>query len=975
MPVRPRADVELCCPVRGESVGGVVAMLRVGVLGPIEVSFDQRPVRLGPKLVELLSVLLVEAGSAVPAERIVELLWGDPAPEGARATLRSHVSHLRRALPPADATAGPVLVTVGGGAGVAYRLDLPFDAVDADRFERRVAEALRLLAADETDLVERAAVLLSEALALWRGPAFADLARRPFVLARTARLDTVRRSARRAHGAALLTLGQPAEALGGLTTLLAEDPYDEAARELLATALYADHRVDQAAEVCRAGLRLLHDRGLDAPRLEELQRDILRRRLPAPAFSAREPKPVVPALLPPDPPRLVGRSAELARATRLLADAAERPVTLLVSGPAGVGKTCFALRLAHSVVAAFPDGQLHIDLRGFGPDAVAVEPGEAVRGFLDALGVPSARIPATLEAQTARYRSLLAGRRILVVLDNIADVDQVRPLLPGTPGCAVVAVSRNRLAGLVVADGAEQIRLDLLDAADARLLLARRLGADRLVGQSRAVDDIVASCARLPLALAVVAARASTHPDAPLRVFAEELRIGRDRPDLDAFDGGDPGTDVRAVLSWSRRRLSGPAGRLFPLLGLPAEAEISVAAAASLAGQPVLRVRPALRELVSAHLVTEPRPGRHGCHDLLRAYAGELGPARGTAERRAALRRLLDHHLHTALAADRTLWPTRDPLSLPAPAQGATVLGFTDRQAALRWWQEEHAGLRSRLEQAVQEGFDDQAWALSWAAMNFLTRQGHWHDLLHVGRIGAQAATRTGDPVAMAKTCRELGGAYVRLRRFDEARAEYVRTLALCRDLGDLVGEGFTWRCLGWLAEEQGELAEALRHDQRALALLRRAGHERGVSYALNSVGWCHAQLGAYEEAVRHCREALERLQRAGDRIGEASVWDSLGSAYQHIDPRRAVDCHQQALALFVALGDRIQEAYSLRRLGAAQLAAGDPDAAVDSWRRAYGVFAAVEHPEAGRLAALLARHGQPETAPTADGHRAVPVE
>ncbi|WBB71240.1 BTAD domain-containing putative transcriptional regulator [Micromonospora sp. WMMD1128] len=930
-------------------------MLRVDVLGPIRVEHDGRPVRLGPRLVELLAVLLVEAGSAVPADRIVELLWGDPAPEAARATLRSHVSHLRRALAPATGPRQPpILVTTGLGAGSAYRLDLPPDAVDADRFQRRCAEARRLLAADESDLIERAVALLTEALALWRGPAFAEVADRPFTLAHVARLDSARRTARRGHAEALSALGRWAEAIDGLTGLVVDDPYDETARRLLARALYADSRVDEAAEVCREGLRLLRERGLAAPELAELQREILHRRLPVGPAVAHQPKLARPSLLPPDPPHFVGRADELATARRLLDGSRRQPVTVLVSGPAGVGKTFFALRLAHLVAAGFPDGQLYVDLRGFDPTGLAMEPGEAARVFLDALAVPPSRIPATVEAQTALYRSLLADRRVLVVLDNIDDAGRARPLVPGVPGCAVIAVSRSQLPGLVAVDGARPVRLELLDRGQARRFLARRLGAERLAGQDAAVDEIIDSCARLPLALAVAAARAAIHPEFPLGSLAAELRADRGGPDLDAFAHGDTGTDVRSVLSWSRRGLTEAADRLFRLLGLPAGPDLRAEALASLAGRDVDEVRSPLRELATAHLVTEHLPGRYARHDLLRAYADELGPPDGSAGRRAAWGRLLDHYLHTALGADRLLWPNRDPLPVPPPAPGVTVLGFADRQAALAWFTAEHAGLLAAIEQAVADGLDRPAWRLSWAMANFLPRRGHRHDWERVGRAGVTVARRLGDPATVAEAHRLHGSSCVELRRFDDARADYRQALSLYHDLGDRVGQAFIYRCLGWLAEEQGELAEALRHDEQALTLFRQAGHDRGESYALNSVAWCLAQLGDHERAAAYGRRALDRLQRAGDRMGEASVWDTLGHAYRNVDAHRAVDCYRQAIARYRDLGDRMNEGFTLRRLGAALAAAGEAEAARQTWREALNILRANDHPDADRIAALL---------------------
>ncbi|SBT55002.1 AfsR/SARP family transcriptional regulator [Micromonospora narathiwatensis] len=921
-------------------------MLRIGVLGPVRVTLGQRPVRLGPKLVELLAILLVEAGSAVPASRVVELLWGTTPPPGARATLRSHVSHLRRALGDAD---GPVVVTVGSGASAAYRLDVPADSVDHRRFERWCAEGRRLLDTGEPDLTERAAALLDRALALWRGPAFADVADRSFVLPEVARLDATRRTARRGYAEALSALGRHAEAIAQLSGALVDDPYDEAVRRLLALALYAEQRVDEAAEVCREGLVLLQERGLDAPELHELQRDILHRRLPPRPPPADRGKPLRPCLLPPDPPQFVGRADDLAQGRKLLRSAPDGSPVVLVGGPAGVGKTLFAVRLAHTVLDDFPDGQLFVTMRGFDPTGTPVTAGEALRGFLDALGVPPDRVPATIEAQAGLYRSLLADRRVLVVLDNVRDAEQVRPLLPGAAGCAAVVVSRNQLSNLVVAEGARPLRLAPLPTHECRELMARRLGATRLAGEPAAVEAIIDACGRLPLALAIVAARAAAHPEFTLAALAAELPPGGG---LDAFTGGDTTTDVRAVFSWSYHGLTRGAARLFRLLAAHPGPDFAVAAVASLAGQAADEVRPALRELAAAHLVVEHVPGRLLLHDLLRMYAAELG--RDDPELPAARQRAVEHYLAAALAADRLLWPHRDPLEVPPVAAGVAVEGFADQPAALAWFDAEHAALLAGLEQAARHGLDRYVWPLAWASTNFFARRGHWSDWVRAGQAGVAAARRQGDRAAEAEAHRTVGGAYVRLHRFDAAREHYRQALELFAGLDDLVGQGFTHRSLGWLYEQRGDIGEALRQDRRALELFQRAGHERGVASTLNSVGWCHALLGEHEQAIVHCRRSLTLLERVGDPVGMAGAWDSLGYAYRHLDIEQAIACYREALALYERLGDRPNEAITLRYLGETQHASGDRAAARRSWRRSLDILTEIEHPDAARVRALL---------------------
>jgi Domain of unknown function (DUF4062) len=374
------------------------------------------------------------------------------------------------------------------------------------------------------------------------------------------------------------------------------------------------------------------------------------------------PEMAVPRQLPTAVAGFAGRAAELEALTGLLEEPTLPGGTVVISaidGTAGIGKTALAVQWAHQVADQFPDGQLYVNLRGFDPAGPPVTPAEAVRGFLDAFEVPAAPIPASLESQAARYRSLLAGRRVLVLLDNAHDADQVRPLLPGSPGCSVVVTSRNRLSSLI-ADGAHPLTVGLFTEADARQMLTRRLGEDRVAAQPQAVQQIIARCARLRLALSIVAARAAAHPDFPLTALAEELRDAEGR--LQALDR------VTAVFSWSYRQLSDPAARLFRLLGLHPGPDITAPAAASLAAVPLAAVRPMLAELADANLITEHTPGRFTFHDLLRAYATTQTRTHDPgSDRNAALERILDHYLHTAQAAWSLSYPHQQQAITLAP--------------------------------------------------------------------------------------------------------------------------------------------------------------------------------------------------------------------------------------------------------------------------------------------------------------------
>jgi tetratricopeptide (TPR) repeat protein/transcriptional regulator with XRE-family HTH domain len=673
-----------------------------------------------------------------------------------------------------------------------------------------------------------------------------------------------------------------------------------------------------------------------------------------------------PAQLPTDVAGFAGRISALRQLDALLDADAGQPTAVVVTaiaGTAGVGKTSLAVHWAHRVAGRFPDGQLYINLRGFDPSGTVMAPAEAIRRFLDALAVPPQRIPADPGAQADLYRTLLADKRMLVVLDNARDPEQVRPLLPGAPGCLVLVTSRNRLTGLIAAEGAHPLPLDLLTVGEARDLLTRRLGPTRVTAEPDAIDELITRCARLPLAMAIVAATAATHPHLPLAALAGQLRDSRDR--LDALSTGDtPATDVRAVFSWSYQALTENAARLFRLLGLHPGPDISTAAAASLAAHPIDRVRPLLNELAHAHLISEHTPGRYTLHDLLRAYAAELAHRIDPdQQRQAASHRTLDHYLHTAHTAVLLLSPTRDPLVLPPPQLGATPEHPATHDQAMAWFTAEHAVLLAAAEHAAAKGFDTHTWQLAWTLYDFLDRRGLWHDWAAIGRVGVAAAGRLANPTAQALTHRILARAYNRLGCLDDAHTQLSRALDLFGRAGDLTGQAHTHHTLANVRERQGRYAEALDHARQALDLFGRAGDRAGQASALNGVGWHHALLGDHQQALSCCQQALTLLQESGDRRGQAATWDSLGYAHHHLGHHDdAATCFQHALDLVRDLGDRSNEAGVLTRLGDTHHAAGDPIAAGTAWQQALDIFDQLDHPDADQVRTKL--HNIDQTTP-----------
>ncbi|HKS98243.1 MAG TPA: tetratricopeptide repeat protein, partial [Rugosimonospora sp.] len=667
---------------------------------------------------------------------------------------------------------------------------------------------------------------------------------------------------------------------------------------------------------------------------------------------------VVPAQLPPTLRAFTGRRRELARLDALLSrppggDPRQQPAVVVsaVSGTAGIGKTSLALHWAHQVASQYPDGQLYVNLCGFHPTAEPVDAAEAVRGFLDALGVPPQRVPSGIDGQIGLYRSLLAGKRVLVLLDNAATADQVRPLLPGAAGCLVVVTSRNQLTGLVATDGAYPLTLDLLTRQEARQLLAARLGADRVAAEAEAVEQIVAGCAGLPLALAIAAARAAHQPRTPLAVLAKELSADGDW--LDALDAGEPSTGVRAVFSWSYDRLSAPAARMFRLLGLLPLLGVGVGAAASLAGVPVATARSTLAELVRAQLLSEDGRERYTNHDLLRAYALELAHSHDSAEdRHAALHRVLDHYLHTAFAAAMLLNPTRaSPIDLPAIHPEATAQRLSDRGEAQAWFGAEYPALFAAIDYAAGAGFPRHAWQLAWTLQDYCDWQGHWHSMLAIQETAVAAARLAGDPSGEAWAQRGLGIAHMLLSRHDEAFTHLTVGFEHYRRLGDEDGVAHSHHSLGVLLCRQDRYREAVQHARQALEIYRRTGNRDRLPAELNQLGWYYAMLGDYQQTLTHCQQALTAANQIDDQYVAAAAWDSLGYAHHHLgDHTSAIGCYRHGRELRQAVGDRYYEADTLVHLGDAYLAVGQRQAARDAWHQAWEILGELDHPDAGEV-------------------------
>ncbi|MER7894420.1 BTAD domain-containing putative transcriptional regulator [Micromonospora sp. NPDC094482] len=933
--------------------------MRFELLGPFRVYHEGQPVPLGSvKQRLLLATLLLRPNEVVGTNELTAMLWGDEEPASAAANLRTYVRGLRRSLgggAPWDgitAAAGGYLLRVGPGER------------DLDLFDAAAARGREALAASNVD---RAQAELSAAVGLWRGAALSDLPLRPALARRVAQLEERRLLVEEDYAEAVLALGASADVVHRLRGLLDRHPLRQRAWGQLMVGLYRIGDAAGALEAFRQARQVLaEETGLDpAPELIKLYDDILHHRpelagqpptgADGPA-SRTGPGPLIqrPEQLPRAVPEFVGRNAELASLDALLHDGAQGPTSVVisaVSGMAGVGKTALALHWAHRVADRFPDGHLYVNLRGY-DEAGVVSPPDALSGFLEALGVPHARIPSGMEARTGLYRSLLASRRMLLVLDNARDSAQVRALLPGAGGCMVVVTSRDRLDGLIAAECATPLTLGVLTAEESMSLLARRLGASRLASEPTAVADIIEAAGQLPLALSIVAARVATHPTFPLGAIAAELHSAEAR--LDALADGD----ARRVFSWSYLALGQDAARLFTLLGLHPGPDLTAAAAAALTGASTAAVTARLRELTRLHLLAEHMPGRYAFHDLLRAYAAELAESSERVDERVAARhRLYDHYLHAAYPAALLLqpqWPPIEPVPpLPVPDRRPA----TDHDGALAWFTAEHRVLIRVVRQAAENGFEVHAWQIAWALNTFVAPRGLWQDQLAIQRVALAAAEKIDDLAGQAAANRLLSRALTRLG--DHAAAEYrlKRALELHERLGDPTGQAQTLHNYCELCYLDGRLDEALAHGREALRLYRLTGNRSGEARTLNAIGWLLATTGDYVHAIESCTEALAHQRRSGDRNGQAATLDSLGFAYDRLGQRdRAADCYEQAIQLFRASADRYHEAETLIRLGDTREEMGDKTAAAAAWRRAVRIYEDVGDPAAHEARRRLER-------------------
>ncbi|MFC9626161.1 ATP-binding protein [Streptomyces sp. NPDC056930] len=659
----------------------------------------------------------------------------------------------------------------------------------------------------------------------------------------------------------------------------------------------------------------------------------------------------VPRQLPPDLATFRGREEALAHVHGLTSHVAGRGGHVVVSaigGMAGVGKTTLAVHWAHQVADRFPDGQLYVNLRGFEDTGRPLDPGEALAGFLDALGVPSSSVPRGTEERSALFRERTASRQLIVVLDNARDEEQVRPLLSASAGCLTIITSRSQLSGLAVTEGASLVGLDTWTREEALAALAARIGEERCRAEPEAASELVELCGFLPLAVAIVGAQLNVSPQVPLGLGVRELREAR--PRLDALSDGDRRVDVRAVFSWSYRALTPETARFFRCLALHPGPSVSAEAAASLAGAGRAATRRQLRELTSANLLSRDSEGRYVLHDLVRVYGAEL-VEREQDDRPGAETRLLDYLRHNAHMANRLLGRASSEYAEP-PAEGVVHVVMDTREEALGWFRQEESTVTAALRSMDDPRLLRFRMNLTQDWVSYYSVTGRWTEEIETKRIGLDAALLLDEPIAIARNSADLARALAETGRLDEADRQVELLLGLLHRLGP-AERAATERSVGWVRGRQKRHTQALHHARRALEIYRTLGDDGATARELNAVAWYLALLGGYEEAITLCEEAIPLLQRCGNLRIEAAAWDSMGYARQRLgDLDGAMADYRESLRLYGDAFDGYNQAEVLDHLATAQRERGDRTGARASWLRAADLLSAVHSPRAARMRA-----------------------
>jgi DNA-binding SARP family transcriptional activator len=937
-------------------------MMRFRLLGPLEIRAGDEWRGIGaPKWRAVLAALLVNAGQIVPADVLIDEVWPDTPPAKAGNLISIYVLRLRRLLGDTDST---LLVTRAPG----YLLRLAPGDTDAQVFEDLVRDGRRAYAAGDP---ERAAAQLADALALWYGSPLADVPTTTLVETEAERLGQLRLDAAELRITAELACGGHAQVIPELRRLLADHALRENLWLLLMRALDGAGRHAEALEAYgQARGVLVEELGVDPG--AELRRyhaellakdDALTRESPdvpgsisagtvaasaRPAPDGDEPRVArplpTPAQLPADVADFTGREDQVKHLCDMLAsggaDADPGAVRIaLVAGSGGLGKTSLAVHAAHRIRGSFPDGQLYVDLLGAAPQPLV--PADVLARFLRDLGVDGRDIPADEDERAARYRTVLAGRRMLIVLDNARDAAQVRPLLPGAASCAVLITTRSRMPDLA---STRLVDLNVLDDDEALTLFTRVVGDERASAEPEATAELLLACAGLPLAIRICAARLNMRSGWTIAAMARRLRDEHRR--LDELRAGDMAVRASFQVSFASLPAGTQPGEIAPadafrMLGLWHGPSISATAAAALFGTPESDAEDALEALVDAHLLESTSSGRYKFHDLLRVYSAERAVADLSGQvRDAALGRLLTWYMRTADAAATAVSPYRYNIPLdPAEPLEAAPLSFATSDEALAWYDSERVNLVAATRQAAAAGRPELAWRLPAPLYGVFSRRGNWADCITTNRIALDSARAAGHRQGEAWALNNLGLA-LGVTRESESISDLEQSLAIRREIGDRAGEAQAANNLADAYGALGRWAEAVDLHRRALELNRVVGTRYGVAVGLVNLGEALLHENRAEEAVRSLAEAR-------GTFAEIGFLDGVGFALYHLGrcdlslghDADAVDHLRQALASHQGAGNRNRQAVTLRSLAQAHARMGDAAQAGEARRQAVAIF------------------------------------
>jgi DNA-binding SARP family transcriptional activator/tetratricopeptide (TPR) repeat protein len=911
---------------------GTTVAVQFSILGPVEVrATDRQLLGLAPRHRGVLAYLLLNTPTVVTVDRLIEAMWGLTPPHTARMQIQASVAAIRKVL--RQAGAGEILLTKAPGYVI-----LPDDGqFDLKQFTGLLAQSQA--SSDPTAAAEK----VRSALALWRSESLANVTA-DYVAAARQRLEQRRIAAFDRLAELELSLGNHESLIDELADQVALHPTRERLTRHLMLGLYrADRQADALAAARTFRARLADEQGLDPSNsFSALEQNIL---TGDPSLSLSSiattgnhiasghhhqngetavPRARPPSFLPFDIPDFTGRSTELDQLVRSWSDRAGVVSISSIDGMAGIGKTALAVRAAHQLAEHFPDGQLFVDLHAHSQDYALHDANTALEMLLLQLGVSAERIPAEGADRATLWRDELTSRRVLVILDNAADAEQVRPILPGTTPSLVIITSRRRMIDL---DGAQAISLDVLHADDAVALFTTIVGQQALA-EPVAVMDVLQLCGFLPLAVRLAAARLRHRPQWTVAYLAERLRDKRRR----LAELSTPERGIAAAFDLSYEHLEQDQQRMFRLLGLHPGRDIEPYAAAALANVPLERADALLEGLLDAHVLQQHAPGRYSLHDLVREHARVIVSAEEPpSDQRDATTRLFDHYLYTASTAVDVLGPCPKQGRPSIPKPESPSLSITEEAEATTWLEAEYANLIAIG--TLSTGHDMSAHISDLAATlgRFLYDHAHFSDarLLHTHALHARQ--RLGDRSSEAIALIDLGAVSFRQGRFERAHDQAAQALKLCHEIGDRVGEARARNDLGLVRWRQGNLDLAYEHFAESLALARQLGHRPGEAAILTNLGIILGQQGSFEDAQEQHRRALNLAREIGDRITEANALDNLGLVFgRQMLHDQARDHHRQALELFRELDDRGGQAEALNGLGESLQSMGVPSQALD---------------------------------------------